>query len=294
MPPNRKQDTIGASDVVAIVGLSEYSTPYDIALRITGKVSWEKYASGGVLLPVRGVTFYHPEYDWMACTPDGVNHEYPVSVDAKNIDYVKAKRFIDGLPEDFTVQGTWQNGVYNAWAKEKGLPLLDYTIFHVAIGNRVPKPFIVPYDDTLFKKLVIIVTNFRNQILSGDFSFSQEIITHNQVSPIKNYKKANKRQAQWLSKYCSINNKIEKLQDELSDVSHKIKMAIGDAYGLEDSQYRAAFAPYGGNVSYAEAMKEIVKIYKLPFDKIEQIKSKYKSNPSRRLRVYQAKGHEDE
>lgn len=305
MPPNRDPKTIGASDVVAIVGLSEYSTAFDVALRITGRVGWEHSASSdaaewghdiepsilnhwertnNILLPVRGQTFYDPNIKWAAATPDGINHDHPVCVDAKNMDYSKSKRFADGLPEDFTVQGTWQAGIYNRWAAKYNFPLLTCSIFHVAIGNRPPRPYVVNYDDALFEKLVVLVNNFRNKALSGDFDFP--LPTPQTERAPAEIGRATARQGQWMKKYVSLGERIDALKAEQAEVSSKIKLAVGDRGGIANGIYRAAVTDRSGSTSYAEVVKTLTAEYRIPHDAVERIKARHQGKSTKVLRVY--------
>ncbi len=305
MHPNRDPKTIGASDVVAIVGLSEYSTAFDIALRITGRVGWEHSTSSkaarwgirleddilddfeeenGILLPVRGQTFYHPEIEWAAATPDGINHEHPACVDAKNMDYSKSKRFADGLPEDFTVQGTWQAGIYNRWAAKYDFPLLTCSVFHVAIGNRPPKPYVVNYDGALFEKLMVLVTNFRNKALADDFDFPAPVQqTERKIAEIG---QATSRQGQWMKKYVSLGERIDALKAEQAEVSTKIKLAIGDRGGITNGVYRAAVTDRSGSTSYAEVVKTLAAEFRIPLDVVERVKAKHQGKSTKVLRIY--------
>lgn len=305
MPPNRDPKTIGASDVVAIVGLSEYSTAFDVALRITGRVGWEHSASSdaaewghdiepsilnhwertnNILLPVRGQTFYDPNIKWAAATPDGINHDHPVCVDAKNMDYSKSKRFADGLPEDFTVQGTWQAGIYNKWAAKYEFPLLTCSVFHVAIGNRPPKPYVVNYDESLFEKLMILVTNFREKALADDFDFPAP--TPQAERKIAEIGTATARQGQWMKKYVSLGEKIDALKAQQAEVASKIKLAVGDRGGIANGVYRAAVTDRSGSTSYAEVVKALTAEFRIPLDAVERIKAAHKSSASKVLRIY--------
>lgn len=307
MHPNRDPKTIGASDVVAIAGLSEYSSAFDIALRITGRVGWEhsvssesaswgtliepailnhweQHASGGILLPVRGQTFYHPEIKWAAATPDGINHEHPACVDAKNMDYSKSKRFADGLPEDFTVQGTWQAGIYNRWAAKYDFPLLTCSIFHVAIGNRPPRPYVVNYDDALFEKLVVLVNNFRNKALSGDFDFP--LPTPQTERAPAEIGRATARQGQLMKKYVALGDKIDALKSEQAEIATKIKLAVGERGGIANNLYRAGVTDRNGSTSYAEVVKTLTAEYRIPHDAVERIKARHQGKSTKVLRVY--------
>jgi len=305
MPPSRDPKTIGASDVVAIAGLSEYSSAFDIALRITGRVGWEHSASGesaawghdmepailshwertnGIQLPVRGQTFYHPEIEWAAATPDGINHDHPACVDAKNMDYSKSKRFADGLPEDFTVQGTWQAGIYNKWAAKYDFHLLTCSVFHVAIGNRPPKPYVVNYDESLFEKLMVLVTNFRNKALADDFDFPAP--TPQAERRIAEIGTATARQGQWMKKYVSLGEKIDALKAQQADVASKIKLAVGNRGGIANGVYRAAVTDRSGSTSYADVVKALTAEFRIPLDAVERIKAAHKSNASKVLRIY--------
>lgn len=303
--PNRPLDTIGASDIVAICGFSPYVTPHDVAHRIVGHNDWgiasnpelaewghimepailnhwEKYV-GGVQLTIRGKSYFHPEIAWMAATPDGVNPERPAIVDAKNVDWSKASRFKNGLPDDFIVQGTWQVGVYNAVAEKENLPKATEAFFHCAIGNRPPNQYPIPFDQAAFDKLVIIATNFREKVLRGDFDFGTQV-TIEQLSG-KDLKQANKRQAQLLARYMRLRQKDSENTVKMSLLEEQIKEIIGQNYGIQSDQFKAIFPEYGGGIAYAKIVNDISEKFKIPISEIEELKKKYRSAPSRRLTV---------
>ena len=315
MPPNRDPRKIGASDVVAITGLSRYASAYSVFLRITGKTGWDNnssrsaewghgvedaildfYEQENKVKFVRQITYEHPKHEWAVATPDGVDREYPVCVDAKNVaDYDRAyaiKSF--GLGDDFKVQGIWQMAIYNAWAEKQGLKTVTEAVFYCVLNGNPPEEFIVPWDDHVYEKIEQIIIQFRKNCLRGippetpyHKNLTRELIEYfgtTSVPTDKSLKPADDEAIEYANILKELLAYKAEIDEAVKFYEAKVCLKIGQDYGLDLGDGRKIIWPVSkGRASYKDILSYLMQEYKIPRAEIEKLKEKFRGKPSRKL-----------
>ncbi len=318
--PDRDPRKIGSSDVVAICGLSRFSSAFDVFLRITGKTGWngksnpvaewgrevedsilDNFERIRKVKLIRQVTYQHPDIDWAVATPDGVDRDFPVCVDAKNLDWERAEDLAGGnLPDYYRAQGIWQIGIYNAWAEKHGLPLLTESVFHVCIAGRPPQSFICAWDKNVFEKMMQIVHDFHAKTMRGIppdmratenvkqslmeyFQPDDEAITEKTLVPADEDTIRNVTILKQLKAW------EKELGEAIAFYEAQVCRKIGNAYGLDLGDGRRVIWPYSkGAVKNKALLDEIVKRTKFPLHELEELKEKFRGKPSRKLDLRKA------
>lgn len=158
----RSEGGIGASQAAAAIGVSEYRTPVDEWLVVTGRAPAfegnEATEWGHILEPVirakyvtkNSVSVYvppssiwHADLPWLKATPDGIviadgcwQHVGP---QVKNVGLRQSFAWTDGVPTDYLIQGVVEMAVTD-------LPRID---FAVLIGGQEYREFTVHRDAEL-------------------------------------------------------------------------------------------------------------------------------------------------
>jgi len=185
---------LGASDAAAVCGLSPYSTPLHLYLEKRGELSkefsdeqQERMAFGLKLEPIvldayalrMGVAvesdepmFFHPEHDWMACTPDGIAHEHGSDeewgVECKcttwrmydahgDSEDAFGEDGTDQVPTVYLLQGHWQMAVMG-W---------DRVDFPVLFDGSKLRVYSIRRNEDIIEQLIQSGKNLMEQILAG-------------------------------------------------------------------------------------------------------------------------------
>lgn len=166
---------LGGSDITAILGLDQWTSPYSVWAEKTGRVIDDRESEpmlwGNLLEPVvreefarrTGLTvdptpgtLARPDALWQLCNPDGI-----VGTDAlyegKTANQFKASDWADGVPDRTTIQCQWECHVTGR------------RLVHVAalIGGQTLHIAEVRRDDELIEMLVAQAEDFWNLVVSG-------------------------------------------------------------------------------------------------------------------------------
>lgn len=170
---------LGGSDVVAILGLSNYSKPWEVAARIRGEKKDEQKAfnaGAGHLLEAHVAEWYADSRqialtqlesqtgDWWRATPDAeaTDGRSRWGVEIKAWDQVRRREFgdpgTDQVPVQLTVQCQW----YMHWL---GWSRMDAV---VSFGTRTPEVFHLDADRALGDRIVRLARAFYQRAMSSD------------------------------------------------------------------------------------------------------------------------------
>ena len=144
-PQQRTLGGIGASEAAAAIGASDYATPLDAWLVLTGRVAGfdgnEATEWGHVLEPIIRARYverhqvsvhvppeslWHRDLPWLKATPDGIVLDERgawlfVGPQVKNVGLRMAPAWEDGLPADYLIQGVVEMAVTD-------LPRIDFAV----------------------------------------------------------------------------------------------------------------------------------------------------------------------
>lgn len=170
---------IGASEIAAVCGLHEFSSPWDVYRKKIGeapdvdteRMEWglrlepairQKYADDtGAALYVPSVSLFHPATKWARATPDAIvlESEEPLAkwvhlVQAKNVDTWVARSWRDAPPVYVQLQEQWE------------LYVTDLSRADVAalIGGNDYRVYTVHRDQKLINDLVTVAEDFWRRV----------------------------------------------------------------------------------------------------------------------------------
>lgn len=173
---------VGGSDIAALLGLSNYASPFSLWCEKVGLVSGSdatpRQRVGQVLEPAIAVLFHedtglyaageqtwctHPDYDWARCTVDGFVYETPSSlIGALGTHQIKtdARFGWDEVPVNIRAQCVWEMGVTQQ-------PHCWLSVLHGGFTFRV---YEIPWDDDAeadWKLMLERAETFWNHVVTG-------------------------------------------------------------------------------------------------------------------------------
>ena len=245
----QRKNSIGASDVASILGLSPWKSALQLWLEKTGaveaedlsdneSVEWgnrlesligEKFKENHpeLLVEIEQIPCNHSNYDFITCTLDGLVSDnekcYPLEI--KTASAYKAKDWDDGVPTYYLCQVQHQMAVTGA----------DKAWVAVLIGGQQYKEFLVLRDDEFIKLLIEKCVAFWQGVeqcippdADGSESADKALKTLYQPEPEKCIDLP-----EHIENVISLKITYEKQSDEyeamVRALNNKIKQALGDA-----------------------------------------------------------------
>jgi putative phage-type endonuclease len=264
-----KRLTIGSSDAAAVLGLHRYRSPWAVWARLTGLVedgsadsnaatrgrrlepallSW--YAADRGVSVTPGPTLdesplVHPDYPWATARPDGLTDD--ALVEAKTAGKLDAARGwgpagSDVVPIDYRVQTLWQLAVV---PRER----VDLCAFGTWQDDW--RVYSIPYDDRRIPLLLRAIADWHEKyILAGSpppVDGSEDCTSALRAlypdSPAKALVDATAEDLALARDLLRVRAEIAALEMAKAELDNRLRLRIGDAYGLRGI---ATWAPTKG------------------------------------------------
>ncbi len=294
-----RREGLGGSDVAGILGLSPWSSAFDVwwskvrslddkgsAVKTRGQLleeavlQWAKGEIGAGL--VRGSPIVHPELSWARGTPDAWT-DVDEGLEAKTVrvfdEEVWGPSGSDVVPLHYRIQCAWYAAISGA------------TIWRLAAFSTLQEDwriFELPTDPEISDRLLEVAGRWwENHVVdesppeldtsSGAASYLRE----RYANPGKQILEASSEDLELLERYRAAKTLRDRSKKELDEASVEIKARIGDARGLEGEPgtLRAVWSRFDRTSVDLKALKK-----ERP-DLVEVLEQFTKTSPSGRLSV---------
>jgi putative phage-type endonuclease len=300
-----RRQTLGASEVPAVLGLDRYKSPHDIWLSKRGLVppfagnehtEWglrvepvirQKVADTlGVSIDLPG-SMVHPVDSWMSATPDGQFEldGVPHILEIKNKSERQAVKWgvsgTDQVPTDISAQVYWQMLVTSV--REAKVAVLfgksDFRLYHLSL------------DVGIASDVLDACREFWNQNIVGGIEpaigggmQTAEYLKAKFAQHGETLRDATRAEDALIAQLREIRERAKRAEEEEEVIKHQLMAAIGADAGIVGRSGRITWKRAGsGSVSWKEVATELCRIHGIPASDVDRAVAAFTSEPSRRF-----------